>query len=306
MPRTIPVMTAKARRRRFGKSGLGFLLLLPATLLLVAIVFYPIFNVFRLSLERVSSFGTVEGYVGLANFQTVWQSHTFWLVAWHTLWWTLGIVIPALILSLVVGLLLSRPFWGRGLVRTLLMLPWATSLTIMAIVWTIILAAVHGPMNEMLRRMALIQTSVPFLAQANTSFPWMIFVGILVTLPFAVVTVLAGLNTIPGYVYEAAMVDGATTWVRFWAITLPLVKRSLLISGILNTIYVFNSFPIIWVMTGGGPANTTDVLTTYMYREAFRYLHFGPAAAMAVMTFLLLLVVSFIYLRFYNEAHGGE
>ncbi len=203
----------------------------------------------------------------------------------------------ALILSIPVAMILNSDFYGRGLARVIILLPWAVSLTMTAVVWRWALNGESGMLNSALIGLGIIDQNIQWLASAGTAFPMQVLIGILVTVPFTVTIFLGGLSSIPDDLYEAAALEGASTWQQFRTITLPLLKPFINIAIVLNMIYVFNSFPIIWVMTQGGPANSTDILVTYLYKLAFRVGKLGEASAVSLVMFAILLVFTMIYVR---------
>jgi multiple sugar transport system permease protein len=164
-----------------------------------------------------------------------------------------------------------------------------------AIVWRWALAGQHGLLNATLMDLGLINAPIVWLATAQTSFPIAIGIGILVSIPFTVTVFLGGLSSAPAEIYDAARVDGATGLPLFRYITLPLLKPFFNLAVILNVIYVFNSFPIIWVLTEGGPANTTDILVTYLYKLAFRFGDLDVAATLSLIMFAILLAISILF-----------
>jgi multiple sugar transport system permease protein len=166
-----------------------------------------------------------------------------------------------------------------------------------AIVWRWALNGESGMLNSALRGLGLIDTNIQWLAQASTAFPMQIFIGVLVSIPFTSTIFLGGLSSIPDELYDAASIEGAGRWQQFRYITLPLLKPFINIALVLNTIYVFNSFPIIWAMTQGGPANSTDIMVTYLYKLAFRWGKLGEASAVSLLMFAVLLVFTVVYVR---------
>jgi len=152
-------------------------------------------------------------------------------------------------------------------------------------------------LNSALIGLGIIDQNIQWLASAGTAFPMQVLIGILVTVPFTVTIFLGGLSSIPDDLYEAAALEGASPWQQFRTITLPLLKPFINIAIVLNMIYVFNSFPIIWVMTQGGPANSTDILVTYLYKLAFRVGKLGEASAVSLVMFAILLIFTMIYVR---------
>jgi multiple sugar transport system permease protein len=207
------------------------------------------------------------------------------------------VVGGALIVSIPVALILDGDFYGRGIARVIVMLPWAVSLTMTAIVWRWALNGESGMLNSALMGLGLIDQNIQWLARAETAFPMQIAVGILVTIPFTTTIFLGGLASIPQDLYEAASLEGAGPVTQFRTITLPLLKPFVNIAIVLNAIYVFNSFPIIWVMTQGGPANQTEILVTHLYRLGFRIGKLGEASAVSLVMLAILLVFTIIYVR---------
>ena len=192
-------------------------------------------------------------------------------------------------------MILNEDFYGRSVARVIIMLPWAVSLTMTAIVWRWALSGESGMLNSGLRNLGLIDQNIQWLARASTAFPVQVMIGILVTIPFTVTIFLGGLSSISDDLYEAAKLEGASRWQTFREITLPLMRPFLNIAIVLNMINVFNSFPIIWATTQGGPANSTDILVTYLYKLGFRFGKLGEASALSLMMFALLLAFTVVY-----------
>jgi multiple sugar transport system permease protein len=177
------------------------------------------------------------------------------------------------------------------------MLPWAISLSMAAIVWLWSFDGDHGMVNVTLQQLGLLGGNVQWMARPETAFPVEIAVGILVSIPFCVTILLGGLSSIPGDIYEAAAIDGASRAQSFRHLTLPLLRPFINIAIVLNVIYVFNSFPIIWVMTKGGPDNSTHILVTYLYEQAFYLGRPGLAAAVSLAMLAIVFVFTMIYVR---------
>lgn len=274
-----------------------WLLILPSLALALGIIAYPFGEIVFLSLSDVSRFGLVHGFAGLANFASVFADGIFQDALLRTAIWTCGVVGGTLAVSLPVALVLRQDFHGRGLARTIIMLPWAISLAMAAIVWLWAFNADYGMINASLRELGLMQGSTQWMARARTAFPIEIGVGVLVSIPFTATILLGGLSSIPGEIYEAAAIDGARPWHSFWHLTLPLLSPFITIAVVLNVIHVFNSFPIIWVMTQGGPDNTTHILVTYLYELSFRLGRPGPASAVSLAMLAIVLCVTAVYLR---------
>lgn len=302
-PRTRPD-SLQAQRTQ---TRLAYLFLAPSLLLITAVVFYPIFNTFLMSLSEVNSVAQPTGFAGLKHYVELFTTQLFWRVLGQTGTWTLLVVSITTVIAMPVALALNMRFRGRRLARGLLIIPWAASLMINAIIWRWILDGQYSIINAGLFSLNLIEEPIIWLGEARLAWIAIIFVGILVSIPFTSFSLLAGLQSIPHELYEAARVDGAGFWHAFWSITVPLMRQALTVTTLMNVIYVFNSFPIIWVLTEGGPAYRTDILITYLYKEAFRNGRFGPASAMAVLTFVILLLFSLVFTRLTAEQnHKGE
>ena len=283
--------------------GLPLLLILPGFLLAAVIIAYPLYQLGTISLHEVNRFGQLRAFVGAANFIHVLTDPLFASSALRTMVWTVGVVVGTIGLSGPVALILNQPFIGRGVARTLIMLPWAVSLTMTAIVWRWALNGQSGLLNVTLQDMGLLDQPIVWLGTANLAFAMEIGIGILVSIPFCTSVFLGGLASIPADIYEAAALEGAGAWTQFTTLTLPLMRPFLTIALVLNVIYVFNSFPIIWVMTEGGPANGTDILVTYLYKLAFVFGRLGDAAAVSLLMFAALLAFTLVYLRLTKRSH---
>ncbi len=268
----------------------------PSVILMAVFILIPILSVFQMSLSDVSKAGKIKGFNGLGNFIKVVKGSAFGLVLQNTLVWTIAVVVLSTVLGFVLALILNNKFRGRKVARAIVVFPWATTLVIQASVWNFIINTDYGTLNTLLMKLGIIKQAVNWTPTPEAYFAWEIACGIFVTIPFVTFCVLSGLQSIDTSYYEAATVDGANYWQKLFKITLPLVKSSLTVSTVLNIIYVFNSFPIIWTMTKGDPANHTDTLVTYLYKLAFYNGRQGEAAAVSVIGFLILLVCASVYM----------
>jgi multiple sugar transport system permease protein len=272
-----------------------YLLIAPSLLLAAFIILFPLGELALYATHDVSRFGKLQEFSGLANMREVIGDELFQASLLRTLIWTAGVVGGTIAASIPVALILNQDFYGRDLARTIIMLPWAVSLTMSAVVWRWALDGDFGMVNHVLRSLGLADDNIYWLATADLAFPVQIVIGILVSIPFTVTVLLGGLSSIPGDLYEAAQIEGANGWQMFTRITLPLIRPFINLAVVLNIIYVFNSFPIIWVLTQGGPSNGTDILVTYLYKLAFRFGRLGDAAAMSLIMFGLLLAFTLLY-----------
>ena len=270
--------------------------LLPSILLVSIFVVFPIFIVFKLSFSEISKSGVVGDFIGFQNYVDAVHLPAFSIVMKNTFFWVISVVGISTILGFVIALVLNQKFRGRKIARSILILPWATSLVIQASVWNYIIKYEYGNLNNILLNLGIIKQAINWRSSYQIEFIWACAVGIFVTVPFVTFCILSGLQSIDPALYEAATVDGAGFWSKLKNVTVPLVKPALTVSTVLNIIYVFNSFPIIYTMTKGAPANKTDTMITYLYMLSFYERKKGPASALSVIGFLILCVCASIYM----------
>ena len=293
------------RNRRL-KQAEPYLWMLPSILLMAVMIVIPIVTVFRLSLSEISRANIVKGFNNFENFKEVLSSPTFWHTLQNTLVWTVVVVGFSTLIGFVLALVLNQNFRGRKFVRAVVVFPWATSLIIQSVIWKYIISADYGSLNVILKKLGLIDSFVNWTNSAAAFFAWECWVGIFVTIPFVTFCVLSGLQSIDTSYYEAAEMDGATFWHRLFKITLPLVRPSLTVSTVLNIIYVFNSFPIIWTISKGDPADQTHTLVTYLYKLSFTNQKVGEAAAVSVVGFVILAACASVYMMITLRAEKEE
>ena len=277
----------------------------PSVILMAIFIVIPICKVFQMSMNAVTKTNQLKGFNNFENFIKVVKAPAFSLVLKNTLVWTIAVVVLSTVLGFILALILNNKFRGRKVARAIVVFPWATTLVIQASAWGFIINKDYGTLNTLLMKLHIISQPVNWTPTPEAYFAWEIACGIFVTVPFVTFCVLSGLQSIDASYYEAATVDGATYWQKLFKITLPLVKSSLTVSTVLNIIYVFNSFPIIWTMTKGDPANRTDTLVTYLYKLAFYNGKQGEASAVSVIGFIILLICASVYMV-YTLRKGDE
>ena len=282
--------------RRTLQKAEPYLWILPSIVLMATFIIVPIFYVFRMAFSQVTKTGKIKGFNGIDNFLSGIDNPAFSVVLRNTIVWTVVVVVVSTVLGFILALILNNQFKGRKIARAIVVFPWATTLVIQASVWKFIIDTDYGALNTLLKTLGIISTNINWTPTPTAFFIWEMACGIFVTIPFVCFTVLSGLQSIDGSLYEAATVDGANYWQKLFHITIPLVKPSLTVSTVLNIIYVFNSFPIVWTITKGDPANMTDTLVTYLYKLAFYNGRQGEAAAVSVIGFMILLVCASIYM----------
>ena len=284
------------RRRRRWRFESAYLYLLPAALLIAFVFGYPTVQSVILAVQRNKGINDPGRFVGLDNFAQLARDPIFWQVAWQTIVWTIGVVLFTTMFAYVLALILNQRFRGKGLFRALVIAPAATSLAVSAMVWKFAFDP-NGLVNHTLSGFGSTDNGIPWLADNPQAMIAIIFVGILVSVPLTGVMIAAAMRSIPRELYEAAAIDGASRWTQTFRITFPLTRTMLLIVTLANFVVAFNSFPIIFVMTQGGPISRTDILATYLYQTGFQILNFGLASAMAVVVLVILLILSLAYVH---------
>ncbi|MDQ4138479.1 MAG: sugar ABC transporter permease [Actinomycetota bacterium] len=297
------IVVPPRKRRRFGgggPSGSGrdaWVLVLPALLPVVLFSVYPLaqgillgFTDSRAGRNAVTTFNGIENYIELLGYELFWNSFRIGLI------WAFGVTILQFLASLGLALLLNLDLKLRWLARTLALVPWAMPPVIVAIMWRLVLNPTFGPVNETLRAVGL-PGDINWLGSFETALPAVIVVGIWSGMPQTTVTLLAGLQNVPAELHEAAAIDGAGTWRRFWHVTLPSLRPIIFAITTLDLIWNFNSFALVFVLTAGGPGGQTMLPMLFAYNEAFRYGNFGLASAMGNVMVIVIAFFLFFYLR---------
>ena len=289
--------------REMRREWTAYLFHAPGLILFALFVVYALFTAFILSFQDWDLIGE-RTWVGLDNYRELLQDEEFHDALGHTAYFVIGTVVPSTILGLGLALLLNSQIRGLGLFRTAYYLPTITPLVIAALLWTWVYHADYGLANYYLQALGVIDDPVFWLSNRSTAMPAVIVMSIWQTAGFGMLVYLAGLQAIPQELYEAADVDGAGAWTRFWRITLPLLAPTTIFVLIINTVGAARNFTPIFVMTNGGPPGPGGATTTvvfYIYQNAFRYLQFGYASALAYAMFVLLFGFSYLQFRWYRK-----
>ena len=284
--------------RRWRKVGPGYLFLLPSVAILLVFVVYPIVQSLWMSLHDWSFFSSSHPFVGLGNYRTMLHDPRFWNALRNTAVYT-AVVVPAQVgAGLALALALARNTLFNKFLRSVFFFPVISALATMGIVWKFLLDPQIGIINQLLVSVGLPDTA--FLQSTTWALPAVIFVGVWKSAGFSMVIYLAALQDVPRSVMEAAAVDGAGPWPRFWRITLPMLRQSTLFAVVMATITSMQLFDQVYVMTSGGPLFHTDTLVTYLYEVGFQDFQSGYAAAISWVLFLLILLVSMLQLRLFR------
>ncbi len=285
------------RIHRFVNDHTLAFMLGPALVVIVAIFIYPVLFLFYQSLILTVP-GVPSQFAGLENYMTMLQSGRFWTFLEQTLIYSTGSLIITVVSGLTIALGINQVSrkWLRNTYSTLLMLAWAIPIAVVALIWRqILLGTEFGALNMLLMNLGLVSSPISFLSNPDLALIIVLLVDAWARMPFAMVVFLAGLQSIPQHLYDAAYVDGATTFQTFRAVTLPRLRPYFAIVGLITWMFAFRAFAIIFPMTNGGPGSRTTVLSIHIYRKGMVNLNFGYAAAVAVFLVLVTVVVAIGY-----------
>ena len=273
-------------------------LLLPLLVIIVTVTGYPLISTVRLSFTDASLTGrhVAQHWVGFANYAYVFTDPDFGDAFRRTLYFTFVSVGIEILLGVLVALLLNREFAGRTIVRAIMVLPWALPTIVNAMMWRLIYNPEFGAWNALLSQLGLIDSYRSWLGTPGTAMNMVILADVWKNYPLVAIIVLAALQTIPRELYEAANIDGAGPWTKFWKVTFPAILGPLSVALILRMIEAFKVFDIIYLMTRGGPADTTKSVSFFVYQESFAYLRAGSGASYAVTVALTSAVMIAIYI----------
>jgi len=287
--------TAQSWLRR---NGPGYLLILPATLLLAAVIAYPLISLFRMSLHDIEPLRHPgETYCGIDNYVRLLSDPDLRSSLGQTAFWTFGSVASQFVIGLVAALVLNESFRGRGLARALMLVPWAMPSVVGAFAWKWMYHAQYGLLNHLLKTLHLVPRNVNWLGSPATAMVSVVITNSWRGFPFMMLMLLAGIQNIPRELYDASAVDGASFWQQLRHVTLPLLRSVVFVITLLAAIWTFNNFTYIYILTGGGPAGKTEILITYVYKNGFQFFHFGYAAALSVALFAIVVIMSAVYIR---------
>ncbi len=287
------------KKYKENKKILLFLFIGPSILIILVIIIFPLIYTINLSflnmnIKEVGFNNSI--FIGLNNYFTLFKSDEFWMDLKTTIIYTISVVLLCFILGLITALLLNNRFPGRRFFRTLIVLPWAIPYLVTCLVWNALLDPRAGVINTILVKLNIIDKGISWLYTSKTALISVIIITVWKLFPFATMTILAGLQTIPKELYEAAEVDGAKNYQKIRYITIPSLNFVLSVILILLTIWVIKMFSIIFVLTQGGPAGATETLVIKTYIEAFKYFNMGYAASIGVVT----LIISCIFVILYS------
>lgn len=302
---TVPSSPAPAsvigdRRRRRRNILVGWSFILPNFLGFAALTLVPMVGAFAVAFTDWDAYSSPK-WIGLANFRRMWHDQNFWTAVHNTCWYAAGHIPLTLAASLGLAVLLNQKLRGVGLLRTAFFFPYVTSLVAVAVVWNMLLSPDIGPVNQMLRHLGW---SHPpgWTASTDWSLPALILTSVWRDMGYYMVLFLAGLQTVPTELYEAARMDGAGPWKRFWHVTLPGLRPTTYFVMIMLTISSFKVFDLVQVMTEGGPGRSSLVLSQLIFREGITQGRFGYSSAISLALFVIVLTITLVQFRFQRRS----
>jgi multiple sugar transport system permease protein len=285
--------------RQMWASRADYLYVLPAIVVMLIVIAYPIYYTIDLSFYKTPPGLLLKDkiFVGGDNYVAILTSAVFWRVTLNTFIWTLASTAVAFVLGYAAALALHRDFIGRAVLRAILIIPWVISAVAASYIWKWIYHSDFGIIGAVLVELGLASRPPNFIDSVATVLPSLIVVNIWREFPFAMIMMMAGLQTVPDQLLRAARVDGATAWQRFWHVTFPYLRGVSTVTILLLAVANFNSFVIPWIMTGGGPSNASHIWITHIYEIAFGRQRWGVGAAYSVLLFIILMTLGYFYVR---------
>jgi len=289
----VPQHRSGARLRSLGAGLEPYLYAAPALVLITAVMLVPLVIGVSYAFRDIVLLNPFSGgFVGVAHFRDLVHDESFRGALVNTLMWTVTSVVLQFIFGLILALLLDKPFPGRAIVQALVFLPWAVPSFLLGLNWAWLFNPVVGPIPHWLAALGLMATPENILSDPEHAIWGPIIANVWWGIPFFAITLLAALQSIPRDLYDAAAIDGAGPLQRFRSITLPFLAPTMAIAIMLRTVWIANAADLIWVMTRGGPADTTQIIATYIFTQAFQRLDFGYASAIATVLLAILLAYS--------------
>jgi ABC-type sugar transport system permease subunit len=277
----------------------------PTIIVLVAVFAYPLVSTALTSLSRVKLQTPGKSrFIGLDNYLNILADDKFWQAVGRTVMFTVTSVGLELVLGITIAAFIGRRYAGWRLLRISIIVPWAVPTIVVATMFRWIYNADYGALNGLLFQLGAIDRYVPWLTDPLGAMVWVIVADVWHSTPFVVLIVMAAMAGIPGELYEAARMDGASRWQSFWRITLPSLRGALLVILVVRTVEAFRVFDIIYVLTGGGPANGTQVISYLAYQETFRFFDLGRGAALSFLISLFVVIAALVYLRLLADRQG--
>ena len=288
--------TLKRKNIRFSPWRPGpFVLLVPALASIGAVSVYPVLLGLWLSFRDTTLASPTDTFIGLGNYRQIVSDGQFWNAWTHTIQFTSASTLLETSFGLMIALVLSERFRGRGIVRAAMLVPWAIPTVVTSKMFGWLFDGQNGIVNYLLRSVGLLQHNVNWYGSPDFALATIIIADVWKTTPFMALLLLAGLQTIPDSLAEASVIDGANAWQRFWYVRLPLLTPTLLIASMFRALDAFRIFDLVYVLTGGGPADATEVLSTFTYKNLFSALQIGYGSTLSTIMFITEIVIALIF-----------
>ena len=294
------------RRRRIKEAITGYVLLLPVLLVIFLFVFWPMISSFRMSFFKKQLGIATMKYVGVKNYKDLFKNALFKKSLTNSIIWTIASTAFQFIFGMICALILNQKFRGRGFWRGLFIVPWVVPPVVVAIIYRWLLNGLFGYANQIFQALHFFEEPLGWFSDAKLVMPVLIFINVWRGVPFMMITLLAGMQTIPLELYEAAKVDGASSIQRFFNITIPGMRHVISIGLLIYTLWNFNNFDMIYLLTKGDPGTISFTLPVMIYSAAFEEFQYGKAAAISTVMFVILAIVAFIYLRLMHSEEEGR
>lgn len=300
-------MKKKKRLQRYDNSGWFFVM--PAFIYMMIFVGYPIISNIFLSMQDVTVRNLAKGtrhFVGFANYVTVFQSEVFRKALGNTVVFTVASIFFQFIIGFALAVFFTQKFRFAKMVRGILMIPWMMPMTVTALMFKLFFATDIGVLNYIFRTLHLINENVDWLTNPKTAMIGVVVANVWIGIPFNMILLSTGLTTIPQELYESASVDGATRIKQLIHITLPLLRPTIESVLVLGFIYTFKVYDLVYVMTEGGPVNSTHLLSTYSYKLSFDMFKYSEGSAVANILLVILLLVGMLYMKITMEGETRD
>jgi ABC-type sugar transport system permease subunit len=294
-------LAAKRAYSRQDEYLLGYLFILPTLMLIGLLILYPLGQAVYLSVTDSSFIKPQIEFVGLRHYHKMLYDPTFWLVVRNSVIWTAAVIFFQFLVGLGTALLLNQNFPGRALGRGVVIICWVTPGVITGLVWRLMYDPQLGIINGVLAHLGVPNPTIPWLGQAHTAMAAVILSAIWKGSPFSTIMYLAALQGVSEDLIDAAKIDGANSWQRLWYVIIPEIMPIIRVTILLTTVWTFNYFELIYIMTKGGPGDNTHIFPTFIYKLAFTQVRAGAAAAYGIISLLILLVFSLLYIRELNR-----
>ncbi len=287
--------------KRKGKGNLvGYAFVLPAVIYMLVFIGYPIVYNWVISFQDATAFTLKDSgraFIGFSNYKAIFSDPTFAHAIQHTFIYTIGCLVIQFTIGFLMAMFFAKKFTFAKPIRGLVVISWMLPVTVTALVFKFMFSQDSGIINTLLMNLHIIDEPIGWLLNGGTGMAVLIIANSWVGIPFNMLLLTTGLNNISTDVYEAASIDGATKRQQFFKITLPLLKPTIMSTLVLGFVLTFKVFDLVYVMTGGGPVDSTEVLSTYSYKLSFQQFQFGQGAAAACVLFVCLFIVALIYLK---------